>query len=76
MEKGERGNEMANGNEKPVGMDDERMGKKKRERRGEEDGEERMEENEKGENTEGNGQSRRGNKGEESQCPAVEEEKP
>ena len=26
MEKGERGNEMANGNKKTVGMDDERMG--------------------------------------------------
>ena len=58
-----RRDEMANGDKKTVGMDGEYMGNEKREGRGKEDGEKRMEEMEKGENTKGSREGGRGNKG-------------
>ena len=54
---------MENGNKEPVGMDSEHLENKRWEGREREDGEERMEEVGKGENTEGGRQSRRIEKG-------------
>ena len=48
---------------KSVGMDGEHIGNEKQEGRGKEDGEKRMEEMKKGENTKGSRQGGRGNKG-------------
>ena len=62
VEKGMRGDEMANGDKKSVRMDSEHMGNKEWERRGKEDGEKGMEKMEKGENTKGSRQDGRGNK--------------